>query len=292
MTPQTFWSRFTLAGDFTLETALRVGSSDGLALDANGQPLIPGSTFRGALRTYTEAALRGMYDPQRDKKVTVNLRGQDGRPMPVLRTVTLCCDSVDKRDDNANYQGCLTKAIVSKWENDPIVRPNLDQALADCSCQVCRLFGAVWLAGRVIVPDLTLVGGNWNGSQTRGGLALSRDRDISIKDSGYQREVVPAGLQFRFQLVAENVTPVEQGILMLGVRAFENGLVSLGGDRSRGLGRGRLELDWWNCRYIDADHLIGALLGNDVPLFTDSDAEARLSVLATELGKPNAPTGV
>jgi CRISPR-associated RAMP protein (TIGR02581 family) len=289
MAVQTFWSRLSLTGEFTLETGLRIGVGDGVALDSAGNPIIPGSTFRGALRAYIEAALRGMHDPQRDKKVTINVRGQDGRPMPVTRTVTLCCDSVDKRDD-ANYQGCLTKTIVAKWEADPVLRPNLDTALTDCSCQVCRLFGAAWLAGKVVIPDLVLSNGDWSGDlQMRGGLAVSRDRDIAIKDSAYQREYVPAGLTFRFQLVAEHVTPTEQGIIVLGIRAFENGLISLGGDRSRGFGRGRLAIDWWNCRYIDADHLIGALLGGEPQTFMDTDAEQRLTALARELGKPYAP---
>jgi hypothetical protein len=63
-------------------------------------------------------------------------------------------------------------------------------------------------------------------------------------------------------------------------------LIALGADRARGLGYGRLAIDWWNCRYVDADHLIGALLGGDPQVFTDSEAEARINALAALLRNP------
>src|SRR5260370_21453384 len=88
---------------------------------------------------------------------TLPLRGPDGRPAPVTRLVKLACDSVDKRDDDLNYQGCLTGAIVARWEGDPALRPGFEAALVACSCQVCRLFGAPWLAGRVTLADLRIV---------------------------------------------------------------------------------------------------------------------------------------
>ena len=286
MSAQAFWSRLSLVGDFVLDTPLRVSAQNvGIAADAYGRPIIPGSTFRGALRAYIESVLRGAYDESQNKRQSVTLRGPDGRAAPVSRIVKLCCDSVDKRQDDLNYQGCLTTAIVAKWQADPVLRPNLDSALVDCSCQVCRLFGAPWLAGKVFVADLQAR--DWTGTlQTRAGMAISRDRDTAIEGSQYQRQSVPPGTRFNFQLSAENVSPIEQGLLLLGLRAFEVGLIGLGADRTRGLGYGRLAIDWWNCRYVDADHLIAALLGAEPQVFTDSDADARISALSLLLSKP------
>jgi len=283
---QAFWSRLALVGDFILDTPLRVSAQNvGIVTDAEGRPIIPGSTFRGALRSYIESVLRGVYDESQNKRQSVTLRGSDGRAAPVSRIVKLCCDSVDKRQDDLNYQGCLTSAIVAKWQADPVLRPNLDAALVDCSCQVCRLFGAPWLAGKVFVADLQAR--DWAGTlQTRAGLSISRDRETAIEGSQYQRQSVPPGTRFSFQLSAENVSPVEQGLILLGLRAFEVGLIGLGADRARGLGYGRLAIDWSNCRYVDADHLIGALLGADPQVFTDGDADARISSLSHLLSKP------
>ena len=286
MTSHSFFSRLTLVGDYVLDSPLHIGNGpDGVATDAEDRPLIPGSTFRGALRAYIESVLRGVETDQHTTRQSVTLRGSDGRPVTNTRVVRLACDSTDKRDDDLQYQGCLTRAIVTRWESDPVLRPKLDSALADCTCQICRLFGAPWLAGRVHIADL--VARDWKGSLLRrGGLAISRDRDVMIEGSSYQREAVPPGTSFGFQLVAENVTPVEQGMILLGLRAFEAGLIALGGDRARGLGYGHLAIDWWNCRYVDADHLISTLLGNDPQIFTDSEAETRIDALAAVLRNP------
>jgi CRISPR-associated RAMP protein (TIGR02581 family) len=283
------WSRLVLVGTYTLEAPLRIGNEAGeLLLDANNQPMIPGSTMRGALRTYIESALRSMTDTSHNLQQTLSVRGPDNRTIQTVRTVAICCDSVDKRDDDLNYQGCLTTAIVKKWEADPIIRPVLDSALIDCTCHVCRLFGANWIAGRVFVSDLHVV----NGAlvpvlQTRGGIALSRDRDIKLKGREYQRQIVPAGTRFSFQLVAENTTIEEQGILLLGLRGLINGWISIGADRSHGFGRGRLALDWANSRIMDVTTLLGNPSG-DQP-FTENDAESRLLELANWLGLTPPP---
>src|SRR5450432_2623997 len=287
MSFKAFWSRLTLVGDFTLESPLRIaGEGDSLAMDDTGQPIIPGSSFRGALRATIESVLRGIEAEGTGTQRTVMLRGPDGRPAPSARLVRLACDSTDKRDADLNFQGCLTKAIVVRWQSDPVLRPKLDEALLECSCSVCRIFGAPWIAGRVTVPDLRIAG-TWDGALAqRGGLSLSRDRDVMIEGSAYQRQAVPAGTHFSFQVIAENATPAEQGLLLVGLRAFESGQVSLGADRSRGLGRGRLAIDWWNCRYQDGDNLIGALLGAEAQPFSEIDAEARISAFATSLRTP------
>src|SRR5262245_48022713 len=90
------WSRLILVGTITLESPLRIGAGEGqIALDAAGVPYLPGSTLRGALRTYIESALRGMTKPSWRGQYSVTLRGLDGRPATVSRMVALSCDSTD-----------------------------------------------------------------------------------------------------------------------------------------------------------------------------------------------------
>ena len=287
MSFKAFWSRLTLVGNFTLESPLRIGGEgDSLAVDSTGQPILPGSSFRGALRAYIESVLRGIEGEEQVTHRTIMLRGADGLPAPSSRLVQRACDSTDKRDDDLNYQGCLTRVIVARWEKDPILGPKLDEALVECSCSVCRLFGAPWIAGRVQVADLRIVD-TWDGSLAqRGGLSLSRDRDVMIEGSSYQRSAVPAGTQFSVQITVENATPAEQGLLLVGLRAFEAGLVPLGADRARGFGYGRLTFDWPNCREIDSEHLISVLLGAEAQPFSDADAEARINAFAASLRTP------
>jgi len=291
------WSRLILAGTITLESPLRVGAGEGMiALDSSGVPYLPGSTLRGALRTYIESALRGMTRPNWRGQYTVTLRGLDGRPATVSRMVALSCDSVDKRDDDINYQGCLTGAIVKKWEADPVLRPNFEAALIGCTCYVCRLFGANWLAGKTFIPDAVVVASSWRGNLLdRGGLTLHRDRDTMLPGSDYWCEAVPSGVQFSFRLIAENTTPAEQGMLLLGLHSTSAGLIALGADRGRGFGRVRLALDWSACRSFDPERLIANLRGTDQGAFTAADADEQLTALAAFIegksltGAMNAP---
>ncbi len=278
------WSRLDLVGEYATQTPLRIGNGTpegGLALDSEGRPLIPATSFRGALRAYIESMLRGMDSEAMTTFQYLMTSGADQQATAIIRKVCLCCDSVDKRQDDLDYQGCLTQAIVERWQADPILRPELDRTLIACTCLVCRLFGTPWLGGRVSVADLTLVDHTWADSfLMRGGASTRRDTGTLIEHSGYVRQAVPAGARFHFRLTVENATFAEQGMVLLGLRAFEMGLIALGADRSRGLGRGRLEIDWWNCRYIDPDNLIEALLGTELAPFTEIDAEQRITSLA------------
>jgi CRISPR/Cas system CSM-associated protein Csm3 (group 7 of RAMP superfamily) len=262
------WSRLDLAGEFVLDTPLRIAAdiSGNPLCDASGQPIIPATTFRGVLRAYIESILRSLNAdiPPTIRHLTVT--GSDGKPQDVVRFVALCCDSTDKHPDDALYQGCLTEAIIARWRADMQLRPSLDRMIAVCSCMACRLFGTSWLAGRVRVDPLTTTESSWEGD--------------FVPVGKKKRPAVPAGTRFRFHLSVENATFAEQGLILLGLDGFENGRLALGAERSRGLGQGHLALDWWNCRYLDAGGVIGALLGGEAPAaFTEVDVEARFQAL-------------
>ncbi|HLY27694.1 MAG TPA: hypothetical protein VKQ72_15220, partial [Aggregatilineales bacterium] len=71
------------------------------------------------------------------------------------------------------------------------------QYMIPCCGQVCRLFGAPWLAGRIVVSDLRVIPESWPGTfAVRRGATLSRDRDVMIEGSLYRREAVPTGTRF------------------------------------------------------------------------------------------------
>ena len=280
------WSRLDLVGEYAAQTPFRIGVGDtgSLALDAEGRPVIPATTFRGALRAYVESVLRAFDSEALTTAYYMRVSGANGKATPVIRQVRLCCNSVDKRPDDLDYQGCLTESLVARWQADPVVRPDLDQVIVKSTCAACRVFGAPWLAGRVQISDLTLLDRTWDGTfTTRGGLSIQRDTGTMRAESAYIRQIVPAGTRFQFRLSVENATFAEQGMILLGLRAFQMGWIGLGADRSRGLGCGRLEIDWWNCRYIDAANMIDALLGREPAIFSEADAEARIEALADKL---------
>jgi len=225
----TFESRLIVEGYIVPETALRIGTGRVAAIsgtelpvlrDNLGKPYVPGSSFKGALRSYLEALVRGMAPIGADLKYVV-------------------CDP--NSDDKADL--CLNadqmKALKEQYENDDA---GLAQAVADGSCLVCQTFGSPWLASFVRVRDLSVADGEWFGQfQVRDGVAIDRDKGTVSEGRLYDYEVVPAGTRFKLHIVAENLALWQRGLLWLGLRALERGDVALGGFTSRGLGWIRLE---------------------------------------------------
>ncbi len=262
------WSRLELYGEYILDTPLRIaGGANNLPIcDSAGCPIIPATTFRGVFRAYVESILRSLNAdiPPVVRHLTVS--GSDGKPQEVIRSVALCCGSTDKHADDERFQGCLTEALVARWRTDRFVRPEFDRLITACTCIACRLFGTSWLAGRVRIAPLTLVESSWDGEFVPAGKK--------------QRPAVPAGVRFHFHLSVESATFAEHGLILLGLYGFENRQIALGSERSYGLGQGHTALDWWNCRYMDAAGVLGALLRNEPPAsFSEIDAEARIQVL-------------
>jgi CRISPR/Cas system CSM-associated protein Csm3 (group 7 of RAMP superfamily) len=65
------------------------------------------------------------------------------------------------------------------------------------------------------------------------------------------------------EVLVENATEAELGLLWLGLGAFTRGEVLLGGAKSRGLGWCRWEPDWTRSRYVGQENLLDLLLADD-----------------------------
>lgn len=280
-----FRSRLRVRGHLTFQSALRVGAARGGDLFSaadlpvmkleDGTPYIPGSSFKGGWRATTEALLRGL---------------------PGAEDHNLACISVPRDETTPKPDVCLTTALVTRLKADAehperwsdIVGPkrapeiagctDLDVALRNLSCWTCRLFGAPWLAGKIRVKDLYLPPG-WAPlvePNVRDGVAMDRDTGTAADKQKYTYEVVPQQTPFSVQILIQNATEAELGLAWLGLAAFEQGQIPLGGARSRGLGACALEIDWTDTHWIDNER---ALLQALFPVETEAEAE-----LPTALG--------
>ncbi|MEG4440953.1 CRISPR-associated RAMP protein Csx7 [Microcoleus sp. AT9_B5] len=226
----TFKNRLEITGTLTTVTALRIskgrstepiGSDLPVIKDALGRPLIPGSSFKGALRSRLESFLRGI-DPNR-------------------------------AEDPANYTSSTrnnqVKDLKVKYKNDDL---NLTQELIDLTDDIGSLFGTPWMASKFQVRDLTVQPDAWFGQyQERDGVAIDRDTETAADGKLYDYQVVPAATPFDFKAVVENAQDWELGLLMIGLHQFETEQIPLGGGRSRGLGVVKLEID--KMRWIDVE---------------------------------------
>lgn len=207
-----FGNRVTLNGTLTAQTALRIGAGRTAEItgtdlpvvrDTFGRPYIPGSSFKGALRSLVESMARSVKDSSK-----------------------AACNPTNEK------AWCLPSA---EGKNDQEIEKEI--------CLVCHVFGSPWWASKVSIRDLSVEESLWAGQfENRNGVAIDRETETAADQKLYSFEVVPAGAQFKCEIVVENAEDWELGLLMLGLRPFERGEAALGGARSRGLGL--VELKW------------------------------------------------
>ena len=245
-----FQSRLNLKGKVETLTAIRVGAGRSTAAvgsdlpvvrDSANRPYIPGSSFKGVLRSYVESILRSLKD---DKCIVCNPTDN--------KEQCITADDMEALREKRRQQG---------WSDQ-----QLSGEILNKTCWVCQLFGSLWYASKLQIRDLPVDTDLWfDQYQQRDGVAIDRDTETSADGMLYDFEVVPAGVVFDFHAIVDNAEPWQRGMLYLGLSAFKNGELTIGGGSSRGLGVIELSLD--SAFYIDSlsimKHLTEGYEGED-----------------------------
>lgn len=227
---EVFKNRLELTGTLTTVTALRIsagrstepiGSDLPVIKDALGNPLIPGSSFKGAMRSRLESFLRGILGNNR--KLVAN---------PAIEEEW----SLTSKELSAFKETIKNLTPEAKEEQ-------LHTYVVNNTDLVSSLFGSPWIASKFQVRDLTVKPDTWFGQyQERDGVSIDRDTETAADGKLYDFQVVPAGTQFEFKAIVENADEWELGLLMIGLHQFETEQIPLGGGRSRGLGVVKLDI--------------------------------------------------
>jgi len=266
----TFKNRLELTGTLTTVTALRIsagrstepiGSDLPVIKDALGRPLIPGASFKGALRSRLESFLRGIVGNNR--KLVANpaveeewsLRANEIKAIKELNLDELVTiHAVRNRGEFKEFPleelitRIKTERLLTQEELNKLKKQHTDDSAFTAVVMqdtdlISRLFGSPWIASKFQVRDLTVLPKNWFGQyQERDGVAIDRDTETAADGKLYDFQVVPAGTPFEFKAVVENAAEWELGLLMIGLHQFETEQIPLGGGRSRGLGVVKLEV--------------------------------------------------
>lgn len=220
-----FKNRLEITGKLTTITALRIsagrssepiGSDLPVIKDALNRPFIPGSSFKGAMRSRLESFLRGI-----DEDLAANPANEN--------EWSITSDAMKNLKEQYKEDSILTHEILEKTD------------------LVSHLFGSPWLASKFQVRDLTVIDDTWFGQyQERDGVAIDRDTETAADGKLYDFQVVPAGVEFEFKAIVENAEDYELGLLMIGLHQFETEQIPLGGGSSRGLGVVKLEIEAMN----------------------------------------------
>lgn len=215
-------SRMRITATLVFETAWRIGSgregetmSDlGIILDPGGQPVLPGSSLKGKLRSTCEALAHAL---------DMNACMLDRKASGVNCVSDIGFHTTVRHEYREASQAGLKSRL--QWINDH-------------TCDVCKLFGSPVQAGRLRVSDGDLK--EWTTVvQVRDGVVIDRDSHTAVDGLKYNYEVVPPGSRFHIYVDLENA--VDQDLALLGAALFEwHAGSSIGGFASRGLGRFRL----------------------------------------------------
>jgi CRISPR-associated RAMP protein (TIGR02581 family) len=211
---------YLFTGELRLETALHVGGGD-VALGstdspiiryADERPFIPGSSIKGAFRATVEKLA-----------TTLSLANME-HVMDVLDTGSKWMQEFNRRRRDEQWSEEETiKHIEREWP------------------ATAFLFGTPYTASRILFEDATPLEEEMVVVQRRDGVAIDRDSERAVEGLKYDYEVVAPGLRLHFAATLQNPTDRDLQLTCAGMMELVSGFFSLGGKRSSGLGRCRLE---------------------------------------------------
>lgn len=230
-------NRYVFTGELVMLTAFHIGGGVGrmatsgsdspVVLTSEGVPFIPGSSFKGALRSTVE------------------------KLVPVLPGDWYTCSLIQLSDEEAkeaqsqNMPICPTawsSDFATEKRNNPAAADQVREKMLKRLCDTCKLFGSPIAASHVNVNDLYMPLREWNEViQIRDGVAIDRDSEKAKDKLKYDFEVVPSGATFNLEITLENATQQDVQLLCVGLSEYVHGFGGIGGKRSRGLGACRLE---------------------------------------------------
>ena len=270
-----FRSRWRISAHLVMKTPLSIGSrlsflpagSDLPVIKTpDGTPFIPGSSLKGVICAYTERLLRTLNDDRKKWK------GQQLWACDPLReqqrcVIATCCDRCEECQAHccSECSHCKSCMVNRRSHNGELDDAGFTKELWEHSCTACRLFGSPWLASRVAFQDALLSNSDemLRLTEVRDGVGIDRDLGTAKRGIKYDYEVVPAGARFDLRIVVENADEWEVGLLLVALRALEQGELPLGGKTSRGLGWGTMQE--LTVRHLTVDDLVPFLLGQDAP---------------------------
>lgn len=225
ITRNTLRNRYVFEGQLEMLTALHIGGGKAMlshtdspvVLTPEGDPFIPGSSFKGTLRSTIE-------------KLVASLPTSLG-----IRSCGLPTEENEQEQCPTAHQRQIVKA-----RREAPSAEEADQVLVEARmnlCHTCQLFGSPFAAARITLHDLYVENNEWNGTtQIRDGVAIDRDSETAKNGLKYDFEVVPATTRFAMRVILENATAQDLQLLSIGLSEFLHGFGGIGGLRSRGLG--------------------------------------------------------
>ena len=185
--------------------------------DPRGNPFIPGSSFKGIVRSFVEGFLDGAVD---DGKTDLK---------PCFIT-----------DD----EPCIKKEDLEQYNRYENAKERKMTHILEKSCPVCRIFGGAYMGSKLKIKDLRVKQEEWHEAflRIRDGIVIDRESRTTKNKGKYDFETVSPGVTFDMEIIGDNLKEDEKGLLFIALDLISQGYGSLGGNVSRGTGRIRIHV--------------------------------------------------
>lgn len=226
-----FKNKYFIEGDLVVLTALHIGSGkeegehDAPFMSEDGNFYIPGSSFRGYLRTKLERFLLDENNYKfKDKKTQDILNMAD---VLLLFGYTNLFTEEDNTDD--------IKDRVKKKLNFTDKEKESFSSMA----------GRIHIADMPIVSDVNSV--------RRDGIKISRDTGATEAGAKFDYDIIPAGSKFKFTIELDNIEEYQLDLIALALKDIYDDGDLFGGKLSRGIGK--CQLKDIKIQYVDKNNL-------------------------------------
>ena len=207
--------RYIFTGTLICKAGLHVGSGKGAAYtdatvmtDPDGNPFIPGSSLKGAMRSAVERI--GQVLNHTGKFTSCLLFEENNHVQCVTSN-----ESLRQQYEEMREQGASEEELVGFLLGDP---PHL--------CDTCKVFGSPYYASKVRITDAHWVNGH--NPVVRDGVGIDRDTETAAENIKFDFEVVPPDAEFKFEMILEDPDGKDLGLVCLALREMElDGLLSI-----------------------------------------------------------------
>lgn len=219
MTFEKLKNRYIFSGTLIVENALHIGlgeERDGkdspFIKNSIGRHYIPGSSFRGYLRTKIERILNNDF----------GLKAGNRDLSEIDIDMIFGFTNLDKKNYEDKKKEEIKK-ILNLEENETS------------------------MAGKIHIADMPRIQGE--NEITRDGIRISRETGTVENHGKFDYNIVGKDTEFEFEMIIENIEDYQLGLIKIGLNEIIKNGDLFGGKISRGIGKCKLELN--QARYIE-----------------------------------------
>ena len=184
------------------------------------KPYIPGSSLKGIFRT-NAGLLLSMKNPK--------IKPCDG----LARSTCPDIKNISVNGEEIRLGNYIERRLREGFSEEAMER------FFKGACLLCKVFGAPHYAGRLNFSDSYPLQPYTIGTRT--GMSIDRRTGAVYKGALYTVEYIEPGAVFSFNLHARNLPNYVLGMLAATIRRISEGEVKIGGFKSRGFGKARIE---------------------------------------------------